>query len=168
MAPRARKFRSFVAVLAVAGGLLAPTVSCSSDPAPASAATTRDATVDETTTPPNEARADVEAIDCPSGSAIESERNDTPNDANDFTELAFCGVLSTASDVDYSTFTTPAGKTLSAFQAVINGSVDFELTVNGKTFGPAETSKFEAGRYVIKAFTKESEPASYRYRIQFD
>jgi hypothetical protein len=108
------------------------------------------------------------AVECTIGAAIETEPNDTPETASSFTELGFCGVLEKATDVDYFTFETPPGKKLGVFQGVIDGKVELELTLNGATFGPAETSKFGAGTYVVKAFTAAGKPASYRIRIQFD
>jgi hypothetical protein len=108
------------------------------------------------------------AVECALGSAIEHEPNDTPQTANAFTELGFCGVLDTPTDVDYVTFTTPAGTKLGVFQAVIDGRVDFELTLDGASFGPAETAKFGSGTFVVKAFTTSGKPASYRIRVQYD
>ena len=108
------------------------------------------------------------AVDCAISSAIENEPNDTPQTANAFTELGFCGVLDTPTDVDYFTFATPAGRTLGVFQGVIDGKVDFQLTLNGASFGPAETAKFGPGTFVVKAFTTAGKPASYRIRVQFD
>lgn len=108
------------------------------------------------------------AVECAIGSAIESEPNGTPATATPFTELSICGVLETAQDVDYLTFDTPPNTTLTVFQAVIDGKVDFELTLGGQTFGPGETAKFGPGTYVVKAFTKAGKPASYRIRVQFD
>jgi hypothetical protein len=107
-------------------------------------------------------------VECTIGAAIEQEPNDTPATANAFTELSYCGVLETGADVDYFTFDTPTGKKLSVFQAVITGKVEFELTLNGATFGPTETSKFGSGTYVGKAFTTAGKPAAYRIRVQFD
>lgn len=107
-------------------------------------------------------------VECTIGAAIEEEPNDTPATANVFTELSFCGVLETGTDVDYAAFDTPTGKKLSVFQAVVTGSVDFELTLNGATFGPTETTKFGSGTYLVKAFTKAGRPAAYRIRVQFD
>lgn len=109
------------------------------------------------------------AVECAIASAIENEPNDTPATANAFTELGFCGVLDTATDVDYFTFTTPAGTKLGVFQGVIDGKVDFALTLNGgASFGPADTSMFASGTYLVKAFTTAGKPASYRIRVQFD
>jgi hypothetical protein len=108
------------------------------------------------------------AVECAIGSAIEEEKNDTPQTATSFTELSICGVLDTAQDVDYLTFETPAGTKLSVFQAVIDGKVEFELELGGNKFGPGETAKFGPGKYLVKAFTKAGKPASYRVRVQFD
>lgn len=108
------------------------------------------------------------AVECTISSAIENEPNDSPQTANAFTELGFCGVLDTPADVDYLTFDTPPGTKLSVFQGVIDGKVDFQLTLNGASFGPAETAKFGSGTYVVKAFTTAGKPASYRIRVQFD
>lgn len=105
---------------------------------------------------------------CSVGGAVEVEPNDTPDTATPFTALTFCGVLSPATDVDYSTFDTPAGKKLGLFQAVVDGKVDFSLTLNGQTFGPEETTKFGSGTYLVKASTSAGQPASYNYRVQFD
>jgi len=155
----------FAAPLVMAGG-------CSADPetpaavdlsdggdAEASATTTKEAGVAPPIGP---------AVQCSIGAAIEQEPNDTPVTANAFTELSFCGVLETGTDVDYSTFDTPTGKKLSVFQAVIGGSVDFELMLGGATFGPTETEKFGSGTYLVKAFTKAGKPATYQIRVQFD
>ena len=108
------------------------------------------------------------AVECTISAAIENEPNDTPATANAFTELGFCGVLETPADVDYFTFDTPSGTKLTVFQGVIDGKVEFQLTSNGATFGPSETSKFGSGTYVVKAFTTAGKPASYRIRVQFD
>jgi hypothetical protein len=108
------------------------------------------------------------AVECAVGGAVEVESNDTVQTANAFTELTFCGVLGTPQDVDHSTFVTPPGTKLSVFQAVIDGKVDFEITLGAAKFGPSETAKFGSGTYVVKAFTKAGKPASYSYRIQFD
>ncbi len=108
------------------------------------------------------------AVECTISAAIENEPNDTPATANAFTELGFCGVLDTPTDVDYFTFDTPAGTKLTVFQGVIDGKVEFQLMSNGATFGPSETSKFGSGTYVVKAFTTAGKPASYRIRVQFD
>jgi hypothetical protein len=108
-------------------------------------------------------------VECTIGAAIEQEPNDTKETANAFTELGYCGVLDSGADVDYVTFVTPTGTKLGVFQAVIDGKVDFELSLNGgATFGPGETTKFGSGTYVVKTFTKAGKPASYRMRIQFD
>lgn len=108
-------------------------------------------------------------VDCPVGTSVELEDNNTPDKANELDhQLAFCGAISPGDDVDYSKFTTPDGKKLALFQAVIDGAVDFELEVNGKTLRPGDVKKFEAGTYVVKAFTKDKQPGKYRYRIQFE
>jgi hypothetical protein len=109
-------------------------------------------------------------VDCPVGTLPELEDNNTPEKANELTEsdLSFCGSMSPGSDVDYSKFKTPAGKKLVLFQAVIEGAVDFDLAVNGKTLKTTDVKKFEAGEYVIKAYTKDGKPGRYRYRIQFE
>ena len=106
--------------------------------------------------------------DAPTNSIVRYDPNDTPQTANAFTELGYCGVLEKGTDVDYFTFDTPPGTKLAVFQAVIDGKVDFQLTLNGASFGPAETSKFGSGTYVVRAFTTAGKPASYRIRVQFD
>jgi hypothetical protein len=115
-----------------------------------------------TTTPPGP------AVDCAVGGAVEIEPNDTAQTATSFTELTFCGVLATGTDVDYATFVTPPGTKLTVFQAVIDGKVDFELSLGGAKFGPGEVAKFGSGTYLVKAFTKDGKGASYSYRVQFD
>jgi hypothetical protein len=150
--------------VAVAGG-------CSSDDAAPAPETADGGEVEASPTHPMEAavaRPLGPAVECTIGAAVESESNDTPATANAFTELGFCGVLDTGTDVDYFTFATPTGKKLTVFQGVITGSVDFELTLNGATFGPSETGKFGSGTYVGKAFTKAGKPAAYRIRVQYD
>ena len=109
----------------------------------------------------------VYEVDCPIGVAVEHEPNDTKETATSFTELSFCGVLGTATDVDFATFVVPEGKKVSVFQAVISGKVDFELTAGGKTFGPADTDQFSGGTWLVKAFAKDAQPGKYRFRIQF-
>jgi hypothetical protein len=107
-------------------------------------------------------------VDCPPGTAIEREDNDTPETANEFTELSFCGTITPGTDVDYARFQTPPGKKLELFQAVIDGRVDFELTLGNSTFGPADTARFASGEYLVKIFTTDGEPGTYRFRIGFD
>lgn len=106
-------------------------------------------------------------VDCPLGTTVETEPNDKPSDANAVGDLAFCGALTPGSDVDYSTFATPAGKKLTLFQAVVEGQVDFELAVGGSTLKPTDTRSFVAGTYVVRAFTKDGTPGKYRYRVQY-
>ena len=154
----------FAAAFVMSGGCSADAETPATDPADggdaeASSMTTMEAGVAPPIGP---------AVECTIGAAIEQEPNDTPATANAFTELSYCGVLETGSDVDYSTFDTPTGKKLSVFQGVITGSVDFELMLDGATFGPSETTKFGSGTYLVKAFTKAGKPAAYRIRVQFD
>jgi hypothetical protein len=151
---------------------------CSSSDDPAAAApdaSTGDQDDSSTTTDSGPGR-DSATSDAPSGpmvmcaigGAVEVEPNDTPATATPFTALTFCGVLSSGSDVDYSTFATPAGTKLGLFQGVIDGKVDFSLTLDGQTFGPADVSQFGSGTYLVKASTSAGQPASYNYRVQFD
>lgn len=107
-------------------------------------------------------------VECQLGAALELEPNDTKETATELTELNLCGVLETAKDVDYITFETPAGTKLTVFQAVITGQVDFDLTLNGETFGPSDVEKFGSGKYLVKAHTKSGKPGSYKLRVQFD
>lgn len=166
--------RVCAAFLLLAGGLAVTTGGCSSSddtgasteepvaegngtPDPAAAPAPRSGT-----TPPGP------SVECAVGGAAELEPNDSVATATAFTELTFCGVLATSADVDYSTFITPKGTKLTVFQAVIDGKVDFELSLGGAKFGPGETAKFGAGTYLVKAFTKAGASASYSYRVQFD
>ncbi len=110
----------------------------------------------------------VYQVDCPIGVAVEHEPNDTKETATSFTELSFCGVISTGDDVDYATFDVPEGKKVSVFQGVITGKIDFELTAGGKTFGPADTEQFTGGTWTVKTFAKDKQPGKYRFRIQFN
>jgi hypothetical protein len=165
---------SVAAMSCAAGGLVLLAgigAGCGSDPEPTAQPPVEDSGPAETGKPfPDAGTPPVvgPAVECQLGAAIETEPNDTPQSANAFTELSFCGVLSTPQDVDYATFDTPPGTKLGLFQAVIDGRVDFELTLNGATFGPAETTKFGSGTYLIKAFTTSGKTASYRFRVQFD
>lgn len=108
------------------------------------------------------------AVDCPIGTTVEIESNDAPGQANTVKDLAFCGAISPGTDVDYARFETPAGKKLTVFQAVVEGQLDFELVVNGKTLKPTDVKSFEAGAYVVRTFTKDTKPGKYRFRIQFE
>jgi hypothetical protein len=153
-----------VLALAAAGG-------CSADEAPAAEEEGVDAGDPDTARPTFDTgpeRVNGPTVECAIGAAIESEPNDTPPTATPFSELAICGVLATAKDVDYLTFDTPPGTTLTVFQAVIDGPVDFELTLGGATFGPSETSKFGPGTYLVKAFSKGDKAGTYRIRVQFE
>ncbi len=156
----------------VACAIASLVVACGSDdPASSSEAEISTGRPETSTALPDagDERAVGPVVDCPVGGAIEVESNDTRATANAFTELTFCGVLSTPQDVDYSTFDTPSGTKLSVFQGVIMGKVEFELTLNnGPPFGPGETAKFGSGTYFVKAFTKSGKTASYSYRVQFD
>ncbi|MFO0740688.1 MAG: hypothetical protein U0270_32625 [Labilithrix sp.] len=106
-------------------------------------------------------------VDCPPGSTIELEPNDSPVKANKVRDQSFCGSLTPAGDEDFSTFDTPPGKKLALFQAIIEGPVDFELTVNGNLYKPTDVKSFEAGTYTVRAFTKDNTAGKYRYRVQF-
>jgi hypothetical protein len=159
---------SALGVLTVLG---AGAAGCGSDPEPPAAQVVDDSGPAETGKPfPDAGTPPVvgPAVECQLGAAIETEPNDTPQAANAFTELSFCGVLSTPQDVDYATFDTPPGTKLGLFQAVIDGRVDFELTLKGATFGPAETTKFGSGTFLVKAFTTSGKTASYHFRVQFN
>jgi len=171
-------WRRPLASLAVASGaflflsaLSLTSVGCGEDDPPADEPVMEAGAPETTTTVRDgtaEARVIGPAVECAIGSAIELEGNDTPATATAFTELSACGVLETAKDVDYFTFDTPPNTTLTVFQAVIDGKVDFELSLGGATFGPGETTKFGSGTYLVKAFTKADKPASYRFRVQFE
>ena len=110
----------------------------------------------------------VYQVDCPIGVAVEHEPNDTKENATSFTELSFCGVLSTGDDIDYATFVVPEGKKVTVFQGVITGKIDFELSAGGKTFGPADSEQFVGGTWLVKTFAKDKQPGKYRFRIQFN
>lgn len=145
----------------------APPIDAGTDrPAPSpTTTTTTGGTSGSTPGPP--APAPV-AVDCPTGTTVEIEENNAPGTANTVRDLAFCGAISPGSDVDYAKFDTPAGKKLTVFQAVVDGQFDFELVVNGKTLKPTDVKSFEAGSYVVRAFTKDAKPGKYRFRIQFE
>ena len=159
------------------GALIALTPACGDDEPPA---TLEDAGIEagaEPEPPPPRTPSDggganeppVIEVDCPAGTAVEVEDNGTPEKASELDQqLSFCGALSPGSDVDYSKFETPPGKKLALFQGVIEGAVDFDLMVNGKTLRPGDVKKFEAGKYIVKAYTKDGKPGKYRYRIQFE
>ena len=163
-----------LAVLAVSLPLVASLVACGDDEPPTGE---QNQTTDSGPPPPpptsTPAQGDAQTqsgpkVECAIGAALELEPNDTKETATPFSELAICGVLETAGDVDYLTFDTPAGTKLTVFQAVIEGKVDFDLTLNGKTFGPADVESFGSGTYLVKAFTKSKEPSTYKIRVQFD
>lgn len=105
-------------------------------------------------------------VDCPIGTEVEYEPNDAPARANVLEGLSFCGAISPGADVDHSTFTTPAGKKLTLFQAVVDGAVAIALTVDGQTFGPEDVGRFVAGTYRVRISTTDGRPGKYRYRIQ--
>jgi|GEM_PF-1927270 len=156
-------------VLLAAGFVLS--AGCGEDEESTEPAPVEGGAADTASRPSQEAGAPIvigPAVECTIAAAIETEPNDTPQTANAFSELGFCGVLEKPTDVDYFTFATPAGTKLSVFQGVIDGRVDFQLTLNGASFSPAETTKFGSGTYVVKAFTTAGKPASYRIRVQFD
>jgi hypothetical protein len=106
---------------------------------------------------------------CPAGAAVEAEDNDTEAKANAIPAAtgSFCGALSTAADVDYVTFTLPAdAKSLAFGSSYSKVGVDFEVTVEGKTFLVGETPEVKPGKtYVIKAFTTGSAPVDYRLSV---
>ncbi|MDB4944294.1 MAG: hypothetical protein JWP97_3828 [Labilithrix sp.] len=156
---------------------LAALAACSSDDAPAPGGADASTVLAPEAGPPPDAAAPRDAatdappgptVECTVGGEVEVEPNDTPATATPFRALDFCGVLSTGADVDHATFTTPPGTKLGLFQAIIDGKVQFELTLNGATFGPGETSKFGSGTYDMKAFTSAGAPATYSVRVQFD
>ncbi len=157
----------------VATAALALTVqACGDDDAPAPPAVAGP-TTDDAEPPPPPTRSDgggpiVYEVDCPIGTTVEVEDNDAPERANELDGLSFCGAISPGSDVDWSKFTTPEGKKLALFQAVVDGKVAFDLVVNGKTLGPSDVTSFEAGEYTVKAYTTDGNPGKYRYRIQFE
>jgi hypothetical protein len=129
--------------------------------APASTSTLTDAGASANGPPPI-------PVDCPPGSTVEYEPNDSPIKANKVRDQSFCGALTPAGDEDFSTFDTPPGKKLTLFQAIIEGNVDFELTVNGHLYKPTDVKNFEAGTYTVRAFTKNNTAGKYRYRVQFE
>lgn len=106
-------------------------------------------------------------VDCAVDSEPEQEPNDTPEQASSFTGLAVCGVLPKG-DVDYVTFTTPDGTKLGSFLAVINGKVDFDIMLGGKTFKPGDSEEYGAGTYLVKAYTTDGAAGTYRIRLRFD
>lgn len=167
--------RVCVVFLLLAGALAVTTGGCSSSDDTGSSTeepvAEGNGTPDSATAPPPRSGSTTPpgpSVECAVGGAAELEPNDSVATATAFTELTFCGVLATGADVDYSTFVTPKGTKLTVFQAVIDGKVDFELSLGGAKLGPGETAKFGAGTYVVKAFTKAGASASYSYRVQFD
>lgn len=156
-------FLPWVRLLALAGLL-----GCTERDAAEPAAITEDAGEEPPEPIPVEDASAPVPLGCANGSAIEAENNDAPARANAFQALTFCGVLETADDVDYATFETPPNTKLGAFQAVVNGPVEFELTLGGVRFGPSDTQRFGSGRYLVKAFTRGGTAANYRMRLQFD
>jgi len=107
-------------------------------------------------------------VDCPIGTTVEFEPNNTPAEANLMKDLSFCGSISPGTDVDHVRFDTPAGKKLTGFVATVDGQLDFDLVVGGKTLKPTDVKTFEAGSYVVKVFTKDAKPGKYSFRVQFE
>ncbi len=108
------------------------------------------------------------AVDCPIGTTVEFEPNDTTAQANVMKDLAFCGAISPGTDVDYARFDTPAGKKLTGFVAKVEGKLAFDLVVNGKTLKPTDVKTFESGSYVVKVYTTDAKPGKYSFRVQFE
>lgn len=106
---------------------------------------------------------------CAAGATVEAEDNDTEAKANALPAMtgSFCGALSTAADVDYVTFTLPAdAKSLAFGSSFSKVGVDFEVSVEGKTFLVGDTPEVKPGKpYVIKAFTTGGAPVDYRLSV---
>lgn len=156
------------------GVVLACTTACGDDEEPQGTAEQQTSAGPDAAPPPPSTKAEDAGppnqpkVECQLGAALELEPNDTKETATSFTETALCGVLETDKDVDYLAFDTPAGTKLTVFQAVITGQVDFDITLNGKTFGPSDVDQFGSGKYLVKVHTKSGKPGSYKLRVQFD
>jgi len=103
-------------------------------------------------------------------SVNEAEGNDAAGNANTIPNGSqkYCGALSSAGDVDFAKFTLPADANYLAFGSTYTETgVDFDVTVDGKTFKVGETPVVKPGAvYTVKAYTTGKAPVSYKLSIE--
>ena len=102
---------------------------------------------------------------CQATSVHESGSNDTPDTANAIPAATgtFCGTLDSATDVDFVTFTLPAGtKSLGFGLAYSQMGLGVEGTAGGETFDVGSKPAFKPGqKYVLKVHSSGTTPVSY-------
>jgi hypothetical protein len=107
---------------------------------------------------------------CAAGSVAEKEGN---NDEASATAMpgatgSACGSLTKADDVDFFSFTMPADKNYLGFgSAFTQQGIEFEITVEGKTFKVGDTPEVKPGqKYVVKVHTTGKAPVDYRLDVE--
>jgi hypothetical protein len=102
---------------------------------------------------------------CQATSVHESGSNDTPDTANAIPAATgtFCGTLDSATDVDFVSFTLPAGtKSLGFGLAYTQMGLGIEGTAGGETFDVGSKPAFKPGeKYVLKVHSSGATPVSY-------
>lgn len=102
---------------------------------------------------------------CEATSVQESGSNDTADTANAIPAASgtYCGSLDSATDVDFVTFTLPAGtKSLGFGLAYSELGVEIEGTAGGETFVVGTKPAFKPGqKYVLKVHSTGPTPVSY-------
>ena len=106
---------------------------------------------------------------CPAGSIVEKEGNDTLDLAQAIPGASgtFCGQLGSKTDVDFISFTLPENTNSIGFgDTFTRAGVTIQVTAEGQTFEIGQTPVLEPGKkYVIKAFTNGDAPADYRIML---
>jgi hypothetical protein len=106
--------------------------------------------------------------ECLADSVHESESNDTPATANAIPNAtgSFCGTLSSATDVDYLSFTLPATATQLGFadEYTLNG-VSVEAEVGGVTTDLGKAPFKPGAKYTLKVHTAGKAPVNYRVSV---
>lgn len=102
---------------------------------------------------------------CQATSVQESGSNDTPDTANAIPAATgtYCGTLDSATDVDFVTFTLPAGtKSLGFGLSYSQQGLEVEGTAGGETFTVGGKPAFKPGqKYVLKVHSSGTTPVSY-------
>ena len=104
---------------------------------------------------------------CVVGSTAELESNDTPVTATPISGSSFCGVLSSATDVDYGSFTLPLTATSFNFNLHLAKSTDVFINVKGQHVPIAGTKlPFEPGeKYTIEVRPKGGQAGAWRVDV---
>ena len=122
--------------------------------------------VDDSAARSTDAAPAMDAASCPGGS-MEAERNDDPRTANPLVGTV-CGAASTASDVDFFTFTLHP--TTQHLHVHWHGNIVVKLTVNGKTAilsAPAsDPVPFADGStYLVEVRSKDGLAQDYTFTV---